>query len=134
MPRFYFHLRAGGTIHSDRQGSECADNAAAHAHAFAVARQLLRNSNGATRLWSLCVEDEQGRAAFDLFLADVAAQLDIVPQEWQELAAQTCRRLTALTRALCAARETVLESRILLARARGKPQLVYARNFARRRT
>ena len=43
------------------------------------------------------------------------------------LVSQTCRRIGALTDVLCAARATQLEARILIARARGKPELVFAR-------
>jgi hypothetical protein len=43
------------------------------------------------------------------------------------LVSDTCRRLGALTDALCAARATRIETVRLLALARGRPQLVYAR-------
>ena len=50
----------------------------------------------------------------------------LVPAE-QELTPIARRRLAALTDVLSAARVTRLETRMLLARARGKPQLAYAR-------
>jgi len=125
MPRCYFHLCAQARILRDSIGTECPDLAAARAKARAVAIDLMRNSGGETRLWSLRVVDEQGKALFDLFFADVAASLDGGSRADQELSAATCRRLTALSDALSDARDTVAQSRILLARARGKPQLVY---------
>ena len=127
MPRFHFHLRAAGTILHDDDGSECADVGTARAHAVAVAIQLMRNAGGRTRLWSMCVADEEDEALFNLFFADVAARLDNHPPAMQELAAKTCRRLTELIDVMCAARRTVVESHMLIARATGKPQLVFAR-------
>lgn len=127
MPRFHFHLRARGSIHCDRDGSELPDLLAAHAYARAVAEELMRHSGHATRHWSMLVEDETGQPQFDLFFADIDASLASHSPQYRLLVAQTCRRLGALTDVLSAARVTRMESRALLARARGKPQLVYAR-------
>jgi hypothetical protein len=127
MSRFHFHLRAHGTIHHDVDGTELPDPAAARAHASAVADELMRHSSFRTRHWSICVEDEGGEAPFDLFFADVDSSLASYPPQMRLLVSQTCRRLGALTDALDAARATRIETRKLLARARGKPQLVYAR-------
>src|SRR5215471_13270489 len=128
MPRFYFHLRAESNLHRDLEGSECRDLSAANALARDVAIELMRNSDRNTRLWSICVEDEHGRALFDLFFADVAARFDGLSQERQELASETCRRLSGLIDAFCALRDTLIQSRILVARARGKPHLAYAKH------
>jgi hypothetical protein len=126
MPRFYFHLRAESRIHRDLHGSECRDVFAADWVARSIAAELMRNSDRKTRLWSICVEDEHGRALFDVFFADLAAELDGLSRERQELAAETCRRVQALIDAMCAVRDTVMQSRILLARARAMPQLVHS--------
>lgn len=128
MPRFYFHLRARGMIHRDVEGAELPDLAAAHVHATAVAEELMRHSGGGTRHWSMCVEEEEsGEVKFNLFFADVDPSLASLPPQTRMLVSQTCRRLGALTDVLCAARAARIEARMLLARARGKPHLVYAR-------
>jgi len=127
MPRFYFHLRAESTIRRDFTGADCRDLAAADTLAREIAVELMRNCDRKTSLWSLCVEDERGEALFDLYFADLAQSAAGLSKERQELAAENCRRVTALIDAMCAVRNTVAESRILLARARVKPQLVYAR-------
>jgi hypothetical protein len=120
-------LRARGAIHRDHDGTELADLAAARTHAEGVADELMRHSGGGTRHWSICVEDESGQAQFDLFFADIDPSLASYAPQMRILVAQTSRRLGALTDALCAARATRVETRILLARSRGSPQLVYAR-------
>ena len=128
MPRYHFHLRAGGTIHRDVEGTVCADASAAHAHAVAVADDLLRHSGRSTRHWSLRVEHESGASAFDLFFAEVAAAQDNLPADMQRDVARTCRRVGALADTIASVRSTVVESRMLLARSRGTPQLAYAKN------
>jgi hypothetical protein len=126
MPRCHFHLRAEGTTHRDMSGSECSDLAAAHSHAEAVASELMRNCHHGTKLWSLRVEDEEARHVFDLFFADVADN-DELSAEAQAVARQTSRRLATLIDTASSANETMTQSAALLARARGKPQLAYAR-------
>ena len=114
-------------MHRDLEGTECPDVAAARLHAVAVATELMQHSDRRTRHWSMLVEDERGGPSFDLFFADLDATRGSLAPELQELTAQTCRRLGALIDALCAARATRMESRILLARARQKPHLAYAK-------
>jgi hypothetical protein len=135
MPRFHFDLRARGTIHRDLDGTEFPDVAAARAHAAGVAEELMRHSAAGTRHWSLCVHDESeesvegesGGRQFDLYFADVDPSLAAYSPQMRLLVSDTCRRLGALTDALCAARATRIETLRLLARARGRPQLAYAR-------
>jgi hypothetical protein len=127
MPRFYFNLRASGTIHRDLDGTELPDFAAACAHGLAVTEELMRCSGADTRHWSMCVEDATGRLRLDLFFADLDPDLDRFAPQTRMLVSETCRRLGALTDALCTARATRMEARMLLARARGTPQLVHAR-------
>lgn len=127
MPRYHFHLRARGRIHADPDGTELPDLEAARAHAAAVAQELMRHGAAGTRHWSLCVEEADGAPQFDLFFADLDPSLASYSPQMRMLVGATCRRLGALTDVLCATRATRTEARILLARARGKPQLVYAR-------
>ena len=127
MPRFHFHLRAEDTIHRDLDGTDCADVSAARAHALAVAEELMHHSDRRTRHWSMRVENEDGKPAFDVFFADVDASLEGQPAHMRMLTAKTCRRYGALIDTLCALRATLTETRILIARAQRKPFLVYAK-------
>jgi hypothetical protein len=127
MPRFHFHLRARGKIHQDPDGMDLPDIAAAREHASAVARELMRHSDSGTRHWSICVENTSGEREFDLFFAEIDPSLTAYPPQMRLMVIQTSRRLGALTEAIYAARATQVETRVLIARARGKPQLAYAR-------
>jgi hypothetical protein len=127
MPRFHFHLRAAGTIHRDTDGMDLPDLEAVREHATAVAQELMRHSTRMTRHWSICVEDEHDERALDLFFADVDPSLAAYSPQTRMLVIETSRRLGALTDALCEIRATQLETRILIARSRGKPYLAYAK-------
>lgn len=127
MPHFHFHLRASRTIHRDAEGTDLPDMAAGRAHAAEVAQELMRHAQGNTHLWSMCVEDEQGERQFDLFFANVDPRVAAYSPQLRGLVAKTCRRMGALTDTMCASRTTLMELRQLIARARGRPQLVYAR-------
>jgi hypothetical protein len=124
MPHYHFHLRANSTISPDRAGTDLQDLPAARAHAIAVATELMRNASTRTRLWSMIVEDGEERQ-FDLFFADVDPSLD--PKR-RMLVCETCRRLAALTDTWFSVSTTLTESRILLAKARRSPILVYQKS------
>lgn len=127
MPLFHFHLRANRMLHRDVDGMDWPDVEAARTHACAVARELMLHSDVRTRHWSMCVEDAQGERQFDLFFPEVDERLGVCSPQMRMVAVETCRRIAALIDAFCAARAARTESRILLARARGKPQLVHAK-------
>lgn len=127
MPRFHFHLRARGTIHLDSDGADLPDIPAAHEHARAVAQELMRHSDGNTRHWSICVEDERGGHELDVFFADVDPNLGSYSPQMRMLVMETCRRLGELTDIRYAVRATMIEARMLITRSRGKPQLVFTR-------
>jgi hypothetical protein len=127
MPRFHFHLRADRTLHHDVDGADFSDVAAAHAHACTVAQELMAHSDVRTRHWSMRIEDAQGERQFDLFFAEVDARLGVCSPQMRMLAIETCRRIGDLIDTFSVARASQTQARILLARARGKPQLVYAR-------
>jgi hypothetical protein len=126
MPRYHFHLRDYGMVHRDLEGTELPDVKAARTHAERVAEELMRHSNFRTRNWSLRVEDELGEPKCDLFFADVDERLAKHPSVSRAAGSEICRQIGALTDLCCALRATLMESRILLARAKRKPYLVYA--------
>jgi hypothetical protein len=92
--------------------------------------ELMRNAEPERRHWSICVADRDGQALFDVYFADVDPSLDRAPADWRRLRLETSRHYAGLVDALCSARATVTESRMLIARARRRPQLAYARNAA----
>ena len=126
MPRFHFHLRARGVIHWDPEGTDLPDLASAREHGCEVARELMRHRQGAW-CWSLYVEEDEGKQRLDLYFADIDPSLDACSPQTRMLIGETCRNLSELTEVLSALRATRLQSAMLLARARGKPQLAYAR-------
>lgn len=126
MSRYHFHLRADGAIHRDSEGTECPDLVAAHEHAVAVASELMKHTETKTRHWSLCVCDERDERVLDVYFPDIDKTIGHLPPEMQMLVAQTCRRYGAFIDMLHGARATVMESRMLLARARRRPLLVCA--------
>ena len=71
MPCFHFHLRTQGALYPDPDGSECRNLAEVRLHAERVATELMRNAAEERRLWSLRVEDWDGRHVFDVLFADV---------------------------------------------------------------
>jgi len=127
MPLFHFHLRAHGALLADPEGAEFADLAAARAHGESVARELMHNADAGKRHWSLRVEDSAGELQFDVYFVDVDPRLAAYSPQMRMLASQTCLRLGALIDTLCVTRSTAIESRILIARARRRPQLVINR-------
>src|SRR5262245_42854058 len=118
MSQYYFHLRAHGNIYRDFHGAELPDFNTARAHAGAVAEELMRHSDFRARHWSMLVEDEKGVLQFDLFFSDVDESLAEHSPTSRARASETCRRIGALTDLRSAARATMVESCILLARAR----------------
>jgi Domain of unknown function (DUF6894) len=126
MPRYHFHLRDYGTVHLDLEGTELPDVNAARTHAEGVAEELMRHSSFRTRYWSLGVEGGRGESKFDLFFADVDERLAKRPPASRSANSETCRKIGALTDLCSALRGTMTETRILLARAKRKPHLVYA--------
>ena len=127
MPRFHFHLHARQTIDRDVEGTDLPDMAAARSHATEVARELMLHTKGDDRCRSLRVEDAQGERQFDLLFADVDPRLAVLSPQVRCLVAETRRRLDALAEAIAQAQATRTETCMLLARARGKPQLIYSR-------
>ena len=125
MPRYHFHLRDYGTVHRDLDGTELPDSNAARAHAEGVAEELMRHSSFRTRHWSLRVEGSREEPEFNLFFADVDKRLAEHPPTSRAAESETCRRIGALTDLCSALHATLMESRLLVARVKRKPYLVY---------
>ncbi len=71
MPRFYFHVSAGGQDFQDDVGSEAADVAAAHSRALVLADRVMMYSIFADRApdfrrWIVKVTDETRRPVINV--------------------------------------------------------------------
>jgi len=72
MPLYYFVLKVGCHSYPDSEGQEFPDDAAAQAHAKAVARELMRNRESATAHWRIQVCDDEIRVRHEYRFADVS--------------------------------------------------------------
>ena len=84
-------------MYPDPDGSGCRNLAEARLHAERVATELMRNADEERRLWSLRVEDWDGRHVFDVLFADV----------WQNVGTPSPERLSR-------ARKTSLQLAVLV--------------------
>src|SRR5262245_37483008 len=74
MPRFYFHLRRGGELIADAEGSELAHVEAAYLEGFKSAQELwtvLLAKREDPTVYAFEVTDERGRLGFVLPLAEI---------------------------------------------------------------
>lgn len=117
MPLYYFILKNGEEVVPDREGLECADLAAAHAHASAVARELMRNRELRSRPWRLEVRDEDLQPCFEILFADVDDTMAHLPAEYRESIARTSRLTASLHDAVNTVRATLSGVQETLARA-----------------
>jgi hypothetical protein len=83
-------------MHPDPDGSECSDLAAARLHAERVATELMRHAEKERKLWSLRVEDWDGRHVFDVLFADVWQKVGEPSPERLARARETSLNLAAL--------------------------------------
>jgi hypothetical protein len=93
-------------MHPDPDGSECRNLAAARLHAERVATELMRNADQERKLWSLRVEDGEGRHVFDVLFADVWQNIGGPSPELLSRARKTSLHLAVLVDAAHVLRRT----------------------------
>jgi len=93
-------------MHPDPDGSECRDLPEARLHAERVATELMRNAEEERKLWSLRVEDWDGRHVFDVLFVDVWHNVGEPSPERLARARETSLRLAALVDAAYVLRPT----------------------------
>ena len=71
MPLFYFVLKTGRHSYPDYEGQEFIDEAAAQAHARAVAQDLMRNRENKTGHWRIQVCDDYLQPRYEFLFADI---------------------------------------------------------------
>ena len=70
MPRYFFHIREGGTLTRDACGQELADTEAARDEAIAAGRALLDEHQGLTRP-AIEIADETGHVVDEINAHDI---------------------------------------------------------------
>jgi hypothetical protein len=70
MPRYFFHIREGGTLTRDACGQELPDVEAARDEAIAAGRALLDEHQGLTRP-NIEIADETGRVVDEINARDL---------------------------------------------------------------
>src|SRR5262249_24074151 len=112
-----------GEIVDDPGGTELADFGEARAHPGLVAQELIRNNEAAARHWQVEVRDCDRKLLFELPFTAVDRSLDTLSPNTRPLGERMAHRRRELADVIAAVRQTVLQARSTLARARGRPYL-----------
>jgi len=124
MPRYVFLLRDGESESCDSEGQELRDDVAAIGYAKGVARELMRNREPETRCWQVHVRTESGQLLGKISFATLDPTLDHLLPELRRTVERASEIGLSVREAITAARDTVLESRALIARSKGRPYVV----------
>ena len=101
MPLFYFILKAGRRSYPDSEGQEFADEAAARAHAHAVARDLMRNRETRTSHWRVQVCDDFLQPRYECLFADVDDTIDRLDSKLRDSVKAVARTTATMKDSLC---------------------------------
>jgi len=121
---YYFHLRRDGNVVRDTDGTECADLAAAQAHAVAVATELMENVERNARPWAMEVCNDACERVFGFQFAEIDRTLDHLAPPARALVEEMCRRRAGLVDTIRSSRTVVRQARALIGRAQGRPYMV----------
>src|SRR5262245_46345297 len=124
MPRYIFSLRTGDGAICEREGCDLENADAAMRHAKGVVWEWMKNRELRTRHWQMHVRADSGEVLARLCFAPLDPTLDHLVPEWRQDVEDLSRRCLALREATSAARDTILQSRALVARSKGRPHLV----------
>jgi Domain of unknown function (DUF6894) len=120
MPNYTFELKDGCGGLGDEAGVLLADGDQALQYAQHVAHEMMRSREAQTRSWRLDVYDENGACVIELPFASVDPTLDHLRPESRKMVESFCTRRRVVDELFHAARNTMRESRALVARSRGK--------------
>jgi hypothetical protein len=124
MPRFYFVLNTGARMVPDLEGSDLPDEAAAHAEAVVIVREVMRNNRNSTLSWRLRVLDNSHQLCFELLFASVDEELQRLPSPLRETITRSAHRVATLNDDIGAVRNSLRQLRATIARTEGLPYLV----------
>jgi len=117
MPQFYFILKDGRDTLPDRDGAELPNAAAAHVHAGAVARELMRNRESKTRAWRLQVCDDDLQPVLELPFTQLDESLSHLPPESRQAIQNVSRNIGLLSDCIGDVRATLEQIRATINRA-----------------
>ncbi len=120
MPNYTFEINDGCGGIDDGADVDLADGSQALQYAQEVAHELMRSREPQTRSWRLDVYDEAGKRVIELPFATVDPTLDHLRPAVRAMVEKYCDRRRSVDEMIFAARNTVRESRALVARSRGK--------------
>jgi hypothetical protein len=123
MPLYTFQLRDGVSPIFDDVGVDLPDRDHALAYAEEVARELMEGREVQTRSWRLDIYENHSERVFGVSFAAIDKTLDHLDPELRSTVERLCNSYRSWAEAVNAARNTVRESRALVARSRGKPYL-----------
>jgi hypothetical protein len=122
MQQYTFALRADEALIEDESGTWFDDRGRACNYARDVAQELMRGREQETRSWCLEVY-EDGVRVHELLFASIDPTLDNLRSPLRETVEEGSGKRRAFRDALTAVKETLRESRALVAQSRGKPYL-----------
>ncbi len=120
MPNYTFEIKDGCGGIEDGAAVALADGTQALQYAQEVVHELMRSREPQTRSWRLDVYDEAGDRVIALPFASVDPTLDHLRPDVRAMVEKFCDRRRSVEEMIFAARNTVCESRALVARSRGK--------------
>ncbi len=116
MAIYHFDLKAGSHFVSDPIGTELADDAAAHAHALAVARELMLHREAKSRHWRLCVRVDGEEPRLHILFASVDQTLAAMDHDYRGVTERLSGTVANLSDAIGDLRLTLLQVKATLAR------------------
>jgi hypothetical protein len=123
MPRYYFDLSDGGHTIEDAHGTELPHDRAAIIHACDVARELVQRNEERRGGSSISISDDTHSFLLELPLATVDQTLALLRPEARAILERCREQRRKLKECIHQVRQTVQQSRALIARSRGKPYL-----------
>ncbi len=125
MPIYTFKLRDGRGDVEDPTGVELRDRDTAVHYAHDVVHELMRSREAETRSWCLHVYEGSANDSpiCEIPFASVDPSLDHLPPNFRIMVEAMSERKRGLGEAIYTVKDTIRESRALVARARGKPYL-----------
>jgi hypothetical protein len=123
MPIYTFTLRDGTDGVVDETGVRLADQDSAIQYGNDVVRELMKNRELETRSWRLDIYEDRDTGICQIPFATVDPTLNHLESKFRTMVEDVSERRRQLSEAIHALTTTVIESRALVARSRGKPYL-----------
>jgi hypothetical protein len=123
MPIYAFELRDGSSPVTDDTGVRLADRDHAFAYAQQIVLELMKGCEARTRNWRLDVYEAGKGLLFRIPFIDLDPVFADLDPSIRKTLVRLCDNHRSLGEAVHAARQTIRESRAVVARSRGRPYL-----------